>query len=192
MGGPGSGNRYHWHRPTKKTTVEDGLSIDANRWMHEGILRAGVRRSGTWTWTYPRRGKFSVNYEVSTLDLSRPFVCLSYAWTWAGSKEPQSARYAVELTTTHPRFGGLRWWFVCPLLRRGVPCYRRVGKLYLPPQARYFGCRQCHDLTYRSVQQHDKRVDLLRKNPAALLAMMEDSNALGLSELCLVLKAAIR
>jgi hypothetical protein len=62
----------------------------------------------------------------------------------------------VELTTTRPRFGGLRWWFVCPLLVSGRPCRRRVGKLYLPPRARYFGCRHCYDLTYTSCQESRK------------------------------------
>jgi len=35
----------------------------------------------------------------------------------------------------------------------GRGCGRRVGKLYLPPGGRYFGCRQCHDLTYTSCQE---------------------------------------
>ena len=28
-----------------------------------------------------------------------------------------------------------------------------MNKLYLPPQAKYFGCRKCHDLSYRSSQE---------------------------------------
>jgi hypothetical protein len=47
----------------------------------------------------------------------------------------------------------LRWWFVCPLILGGVPCGRRVGKLHLPPQGRYFGCRRCHGLTYASCRE---------------------------------------
>lgn len=50
-------------------------------------------------------------------------------------------------------FGGVRWWFTCPLTLSGVRCYRRVGKLCLPPGAVYFGCRHCHHLTYRSCQE---------------------------------------
>jgi hypothetical protein len=34
-----------------------------------------------------------------------------------------------------------------------VACNRRAGKLYLPSGARYFGCRKCHDLTYKSCQE---------------------------------------
>ncbi len=38
-----------------------------------------------------------------------------------------------------------------------VPCERRVGKLWLPPGAIYFGCRHCYGLTYRSCQESHKR-----------------------------------
>jgi hypothetical protein len=69
------------------------------------------------------------------------------------------------------------------------PSGRRVGKLYLPPSARYFGCRHCYDLTYNSVQQHDKRVDALRRNPALLAALANDPEAHSLSTLALLLKA---
>jgi hypothetical protein len=44
-------------------------------------------------------------------------------------------------------------------------CRRMVTKLCLPPGHSSFGCRQCHDLSYRSVQEHDSRVDKLVKNP---------------------------
>jgi hypothetical protein len=95
----------------------------------------------------------------------------------------------VGLTTTRPRFGGLRWWFVCPLVVNGRPCQRRVGKLYLPPRGRYYGCRHCYDLTYTSCQQHDKRVDALRKDPEVLLQLAENLDGASLTQLGLILKA---
>ena len=58
--------------------------------------------------------------------------------------------YDVRLETTHSSRGGVRWWFLCPLVRDGRPCGRRVQKLYLPPNARQFGCRHCYGLTYQS------------------------------------------
>ncbi len=156
MGGFGSGNRYHWWRGTKKTTVEDSLRIDANRWMREGILRAGVHLLGSRQWTYSSGSTFRVDCEVQTMDMGRPLLRLFYSWTWNGDSQPQSEDYHVALTATRPRFGGLRWWFVCPLVVKGVACGRRVGKLYLPPSGRYFGCRTCHDLTYTSCQESHK------------------------------------
>lgn len=51
--------------------------------------------------------------------------------TWGG----------FHLTTTTPRFGGLRYWFLCPR------CGRRVGKLYY---AHRWACRRCLNLAYQS------------------------------------------
>ena len=115
-----------------------------------------------------------------------PWLRLSTTFKATGA----AVDYRVCLTTTRPRFGGLRWWFVCPLTKAGRPCTRRVGKLYLPPGGHYFGCRHCHDLTYESVQQHDKRVDALRRNPALLERILDDAAARPLGpELLLALKA---
>ena len=49
-----------------------------------------------------------------------------------------------------PPRGGIRCWFTCPPAVNGRPCGRRVQKLYLPTNARQFGCRLCYDLRYQS------------------------------------------
>jgi hypothetical protein len=149
MGGPGSGN--HWSRFSTKTTVEDCRSLDANRWMREGILKASVHVSGTWAWYRDAQRKemaSSIGYEVRTFG-GQPWLRLHYTIT----RTQEEVDYRIALETTRPRFGGLRWWFVCPLVVRGIPCRRRVGKLHLPPAARSFGCRSCHELTYTSCQE---------------------------------------
>jgi hypothetical protein len=172
MGGSGSGRSYyHWWRPAKKTVVEACLSLDANRWAREAILRAGVHQTGSWRWVYQSGRECSLGYEVLTLDMARPLLRLTYSFT--GKDQTESMGYHVGLTTTRPRFGGLRWWFLCPLLVNGRHCGRRVGKLYLPPGSKYFGCRHCHDLTYQSAQEHDKRVDLLRRHPELIDALLD-------------------
>ena len=93
---------------------------------------------------------------------------------------------AILLQNTHPNFGGLRWWFLCPLFDKGVPCSRRVRKLYRPRSAWYFGCRTCQHLTYRSIQEHDKRVDRLVKHFYAIPAALESKDH---SKVLLALKA---
>src|SRR5436309_1891773 len=109
MGGSGSGNWYRWGG--KKDTVEACRELDANRWMREGILKAGVRQSGSWCW-FRDAGRqertAAISYEVNTLDAA-PWVRLSYTFTGSGAE----IDYKIPLTTTRPRFGGLRWWFVC-------------------------------------------------------------------------------
>lgn len=162
MGGSGSGNHYHGWRQSKKTTVEDCLSIDANHWQREGILKAKICQTGSCRWTYRSGNRFTVNYQVVTLDLACPFVRLWYSWTRTSTRQSESAEYSVPLSATRPRFGGLRWWFICPLIVKGRTCGRRVGKLHLPPGARYFGCRQCHSLTYTSCQESHKYDRLYR------------------------------
>jgi hypothetical protein len=140
----------------KKTTVESCLRIDTNHWMHEGMLKAGLRLSSSLRWNYGNGNGLTVNCEVDTVDLSSPFVRLCYSWVWTWTQQQEYADYRVRLMATAPRFGGLRWWFICPLIVSGRPCNRRVGVLHLPPDARYFGCRHCHQLTYRSCQESHK------------------------------------
>lgn len=119
MGGRGSGSHYHWWRAAKKRAVEDCLSLDADRWTGEGILRAGVRRCGTWGWTYLSGRKCSVAYEALTQDMAKPQVRLAYSWSDGTGREWRAADYPVRLAVTHPGFGGLRWWFLCPLVNCG-------------------------------------------------------------------------
>jgi hypothetical protein len=136
--------------------VEDCLSLDANRWMREGILQAGVHRIGSWRWVYHSGRECSISYEADTLDAARPVLRLSYSFSRSTKDQKESVEYNLRLVTTRPRFGGLRWWFVCPLVVADCPCGRRVGKLYLPPGGRYFGCRRCYRLTYTSCQESRK------------------------------------
>ena len=56
--------------------------------------------------------------------------------------------YRVYLTATPCHFGGQRYWFQCPL----NTCNRRVGVLYMANGL--FGCRHCHNLTYRSKNEY--------------------------------------
>jgi hypothetical protein len=52
----------------------------------------------------------------------------------------------IELVSTEPQYGGVRWWFKCP------KCCRRVARLHRPSHTEYFFCRHCYGLTYESVQ----------------------------------------
>jgi hypothetical protein len=161
MGGSGSGSHYHWWRPAKKTVVEACRLLDANRWMREGILKAGTWLRGGWSWFRDAaltEKTSSIGYEVNTLDLRCPWVRLFYTFT----KSQEKVDCRVRLTATQPRFGGLRWWFICPLIVNNRPCNRRVGKLYLPPGARSYGCRHCYRLTYTSSQESRKYDGLVR------------------------------
>lgn len=167
MGAWGSG-RWAYHR--KATTVESCYVIDLGELARKGAFVPWYAGSVSWS-----RGEEVVATIGCTV---RPAgdglsLRLSYRWVHAG----EDVDLSVRLESTPLHFGGRRWWGICPLAVKGQACNRRVGKLYLPPGNRYFGCRHCHRLTYRSAQEHDKRVDALRRNPAALRAILADPAA---------------
>lgn len=153
--------------------MEDCRVLDVNRWTHEGILREAVHHFGGWKWYNAATGEenSSIGYEVNTTDMAVPWIRLYYTFT----RTHEHMDYAIRLQSTRPYFGGLHWWFICPLLQHRRPCNHRVTKLYLPPSGRYYGCRHCYDLTYESCQESDKRVSFLRKHPEALMALLKGS-----------------
>ena len=82
----------------------------------------------------------------------------------------------IRITTTQPHLGGDRHWFMCPVMRDGKNCGRRVGRLYLPPGAGVFGCRVCHNLTYKSAREHHKRKHAVVPDLDVLLASLRSRN----------------
>lgn len=134
MGGFGSGNHAHSHRPAKRRTVETTriLSIDSLR-----TSAAWQDGSGISTWT-ARNGRTS-----------------SLRWSWTENEDTTTLllEYAVRgvlvteripLETRPQKFGGVRYFFQCP------KCNKRVLKLY---GIERFLCRGCQGLMYRSSQE---------------------------------------
>jgi hypothetical protein len=157
MGGIFS-TRWDGHR--KATTVEECRVLDLGLLARDGAFWPGC--SGTARWS---RGQEEIS-SIGFLVLPAPqglLLVLNYRLGQPG----ESVEVPIRLETTPLHFGGVRWWGRCPLVVSNVPCTRRVCNLYLPPGGRYFGCRKCHRLSYRSVQEHDKRVDALVRNPEA-------------------------
>jgi hypothetical protein len=116
---------------------------------------------------------------VNDQDQNESYVRFIYTSTSTSTKEATKLDYKAELVTTPCNLGGVRYWFICPLITNGRVCGRRVSKLYLAAGSKYFGCRHCHNLTYVSCQEHDKRIDALVKNPEMLLARLHNNNLNG-------------
>lgn len=74
-------------------------------------------------------------------------------WVVDGDSSRRVETY-VDGTFTPCRFGGKRWWFVCPQ----VSCQRRVGVLYV--KRGVLACRRCLYLCYAS-QNENKRMAIL-------------------------------
>jgi hypothetical protein len=175
MGGFGSGVRA-----ARKCTVEESWRLRV-RDVVEAVTRpsdrfdAGViaarNAHGGDLWVHAGQVRSEEEVEQGME------MAISY---WA-SAVPWLVEDAAQLTFTRPWFGGKRWWLRCS-------CGRRVAALYLRPDDPHFRCRHCHDLTYTSVQAHDRRVDYFKTHPAELLSLLHSSRPMS-SVLILALKA---
>jgi hypothetical protein len=143
MGGHGSGARGR----SSGICVESCLAIDAAQWSREGFFREDFIDSGEWRWANLSGGRISsIGVSIDTTGYEEKTLRLTYSLAgW------EHLDYRLKLRRSRPNFGGVRWWFTCPLvLNNGLTCGRRVRKLFLPPRSKYFGCRNCYRLTYDS------------------------------------------
>jgi hypothetical protein len=141
----------------------------------------GDARGGTITWRRGGEVRGEIGLTANLIDPDAASVWLSY------SAAGERLDHRVLLDRTFPQYGGMRWWFLCPLIVRRVACAHRVRKLYRV--GRYFGCRHCHDLTYASRQEHDARVSRLMKNPGRVTALIASGDP---GAVLLGLAAAVR
>ncbi len=126
----------------RQAVVEDGLTLNIDQLIKARFLIPGSRISGRIDWSN-RMGDpaASVEYE-SQLALPNAYLQLYFAVRDSVSGSSHSVRQEIRLTTSSPRFGGVRWWFICP--HSGA----RVGRLHLPPGALQFAARRAHGLRY--------------------------------------------
>jgi hypothetical protein len=131
-----------------KNKADDAKKISTSFLKKHGYFKGWL--SGTITWT--RSGmwgenKSSVSISVSTLEGDN-YLRITYTQTDRDTQEKKDFDFKIPLTTTPCRFGGKRYWFICPWYKSGVYCGKRVGTLY--KDGDYFACRHCYDLTYES------------------------------------------
>jgi hypothetical protein len=138
MGGHGSGR---WRNHDRNTTVQE-CCILSGRCLFKTpffLTHKGERRL-----LYPNMLRVSIRWSAGMNYLGSPKIELRM-------DEGDRARIQIiTLKETVTPIGPTRYWFKCPLLIDGHLCGRLTAKLYLPPAGRYFGCRNCHELTYRS------------------------------------------
>jgi len=140
MGGYGS---TRWNSHYKRLAVEDCRRLPFR--MFKKCLQVG--RFGEITWSRNGEVVSTIGYRVKGSDCPSN-ILLTYIITRADG-EKIDCKYPIDLTTTPLPWGGLRHWFVCPI----VGCGRRVNVLYLAPGGNYFVCRHCNHLSYRSRQE---------------------------------------
>ena len=130
-----------------RATTEDYHAIDVRQWKREGWLDGARRFKTTWTCNGQETGSINVQTFPER-------VVLSYQVRGHGG-EWEDLRYAVPLARTPCHFGGSRVWFRCP------KCGRRVAILY---SGKYFLCRHCHRLPYRSQGENQLDRTMRRAN----------------------------
>lgn len=162
MGGYGSG-RWGWYTP--KRTVEQCYRFSIDDFARAGAIAPGRRAGGRF-----EMGGLTVEFETDCAETSGRFK-MRYT-----APDGERVAYWVDLVTVRPNFGGLRWYALCPNTR----CRQRVSKLYKPTRGRFFACRDCHELTYKSRQEHDKTFDKWRRLTLAELGQMYQTGSIGL------------
>ena len=121
--------------------VEKGLTLNIDQLVKYRFLIPGSRTSGRIDWTFRGQPAGAVRYE-SQLALPNAYLRVYFTISDPVRGASHSIEQEIRLTTTRPRFGGVRWWFVCP--HSGT----RVGRLHLPPSASQFAARRVHGLKY--------------------------------------------
>jgi hypothetical protein len=137
---------------SKKATVEGSLVLTASALVRKKALVPGAQTAGSWGWTYEGEDgpHATIRYEADLRDTDNAWLRLHYR------ANGEAVDYKVQLVTTKPNYGGRRWWFICPIVRRDGGPPRRVAKLYLPSGSKYFGSREAYALTYTSCQESGK------------------------------------
>jgi hypothetical protein len=158
---------------TKKLTVEACRVLDIHQWTRTKLVQADVRQTGAWAWVDAANVPMAaMAYVVDTRDMAAPTLTLTYTVLPTRTH----VHYVIPLAIIPVHRGSIRWGWRCPLIRDGAACHRRCEKLYLPPGGRYFGCRQCYNLSYRSCQEshkYDKLAQMTGLRPRQVRQAME-------------------
>jgi len=129
--------------------------LKKNGYLHKDYSQ----RYGLITWTYGySENKSSIGLTVKRDNWGMPeeqtHIQLNYTHTsnWNGEKSEMD--FKIPLATTPCNYGGVRYWFVCPLYKNGQYCGRRVGVLFCI--GKWFGCRHCGEIAYAAQMRGGK------------------------------------
>jgi hypothetical protein len=154
-----------------RDTVDGVRNLDVRYFQRHRLFSytPGIRY--TLFWKREEETVASIGWKLEGCCGSPMSIRLTYTATHFS--EETKCDYAVALETTPCNYGGVRWWFVCPLMKNGWPCGRRCRFLYLPFGSDYFGCRVCYDLAYESSQKSGSHFYERMARPFAVLERCE-------------------
>jgi hypothetical protein len=113
----------------RRPRIEDAACLDLQALMSADVIVPGQARSGVWLLRND-----SITY-TSKLDCTQGVLTVLHDWVRPGRRYAAETAYDIRLVTTPCRFGGWRWWLLCPSTGR------KVMKLYRVPTAEKFCCR---------------------------------------------------
>jgi hypothetical protein len=135
MGGFGSGY-FSWRR-LPRNLVEQAFVLDLA--VLCGIRGANGVASGQLKLVARATGEaLHLGYVAVFTDPANPHLHLIFR---ASGKQQEQV---ISLDATTPRYGGIRYWFLCPVTGERTRC------LYLTRDADAFASRAVHGLSYRS------------------------------------------
>ena len=142
----GSGRHFRWDA---KPVLDDLRELDINRMVKLGAVQDGVFESGSWKWLNSKTNevKSAISYQCYTINPHCSYLKLTYVMT----ESRERMEYEIPLVRTHPPYGGVRFWFLCPVT------HKRVSKLFLSPDSGRFLSRHAFCLHYES--QMKGRID---------------------------------
>lgn len=132
MGGFNSGRR----RIVNIATLEDVVTLDIRQLRKYDLLRSGYITSALWRWHGAGERRASVNILA---DCSLPDVAVL---TISYSVDGRDLRESVSLEAVPCRYGGRRYYFLCPATSRRCEVLACVHG--------HFASRQHHRLAYAS------------------------------------------
>lgn len=152
MGGSGS-SRWGGYVTRATTTSTMALAVGAFR---EALNTGGTeRQAGTMQWRWDGRRQemgLTISPAVVNPETGRTFRTCTFDFrvsTGSTGDNGQEVRLEVPFEGVPARFGGLRWWVVCPTCR-----HRRTALFLVPALGSWrFACRRCGGLAYPSQQE---------------------------------------
>ena len=116
-------------RTRERVSLDSGLKLDLNRLIRNGTVKPGalVRSTTAWNWVATGETIARAHIEADMLPGNDP----SFSVRLFGEDAQR-----IELTAEPRHFGGVQWYFLCPVKR--WPC----SVLWRPPGARFFASRE--------------------------------------------------
>lgn len=152
-----------WRNHEKKELVENCLQLDV-RDTSDDFLQLCVGRGSVPLRTYAGKSVSQTTGRLFPLDEGRRLLMFPVEFTVG------TVWQAISVLTSTEKSDRGETVYQCP----AGDCGKRARKLYLPLGRTQFLCRACHNLTYRSQQDHDPRVTRLKKDPDRLMQLIEE------------------